>query len=491
MAMLGGYDIDRLLDALRLQESGGNNNAVSRAGARGAYQFMPSTWKDPGYGVTPQAGGSWDAFLKDEALQRKTAQEYLTAMYNQTGDVKAALAAYNGGLGRGLSYKRGGAVPKETADYVPGVLNKYANLGDNRPVSSGGILNALNPISTANAAGASGSYGPVKAGGPGPLELAGKPLESAHAKLPYAAGQYRGAVDGKNLNPMIAAIQEPTLQEPTNIVPTPMQAAINGDNSAPVPEKEKVPFYKSGDYWKRALIGAGAGLSSITNPAGGAVAADLLKQLTDEQSRYSSQQLYDGTVIKMDRTTGDVTVVRPGNEALAKKKQGLPDEATAEKKFHSVSKNLDEMNRNIDTLVHSSDEDLGYLTGTVVSKLPDGPAELSVSGGTAAKLGANYDMLQASGTLSEVAALKEQATTLGQVSNYEDQLFQKAFAPVNKNLSPAEFRKAMIQKKKDIEEMRGIMLRWHQAVYGKTPGPYGTPSSNPSNNNGFTVLGVE
>jgi hypothetical protein len=123
--MLGDFDLERLLDALRWQESRGNNNAVSPAGAKGAYQFMKPTWEDPGYGVPAKAGGTWENFLKDESLQRKTAGEYLTAMHGRTGDVPSALAAYNGGLGRGLAFKRGGGVPAETANYVPSVLDHY------------------------------------------------------------------------------------------------------------------------------------------------------------------------------------------------------------------------------------------------------------------------------------------------------------------------------------------------------------------------------
>lgn len=123
--MLGKYNIERLLDALGMQESGGNNAAVSPAGARGVYQFMRPTWEDPGYGVPARAGGTWEAFLNDTTLQREQARKYLKAMYDRTGSVPAALAAYNGGLKRGLAYKAGQPVPEETRKYVPGVLGRY------------------------------------------------------------------------------------------------------------------------------------------------------------------------------------------------------------------------------------------------------------------------------------------------------------------------------------------------------------------------------
>lgn len=47
-------DIERLLDAIRMQESRGDQTAVSPAGARTAYGIMPSTAAKPGYGVQPR-----------------------------------------------------------------------------------------------------------------------------------------------------------------------------------------------------------------------------------------------------------------------------------------------------------------------------------------------------------------------------------------------------------------------------------------------------
>lgn len=135
--MLGKYNIERLLDALGMQESGGNNAAVSPAGARGVYQFMRPTWEDPGYGVPARAGGTWEAFLNDTTLQREQARRYLKAMYDRTGSVPAALAAYNGGLKRGLAYKAGQPVPEETRKYVPGVLGRYLK-GQSLPGSTPG-----------------------------------------------------------------------------------------------------------------------------------------------------------------------------------------------------------------------------------------------------------------------------------------------------------------------------------------------------------------
>jgi len=117
--------IDDLLDAIRQAESGGNNKAVSSAGAKGPYQFMPATARE--FGLKGD-----DVF--DPILSRAAAKEKVNGLLDQYGgDTPMAIAAYN--LGQGNLRKVGGdynRVP-ETKNYV----NK--------------VLNLLNPISTAKA----------------------------------------------------------------------------------------------------------------------------------------------------------------------------------------------------------------------------------------------------------------------------------------------------------------------------------------------------
>jgi hypothetical protein len=91
----GGIDIDALLDSLMMAESGGNPRAVSNAGAEGAYQIMPATAAQPGFGVSPMEGSRFDP-----EASRKFAKQYLQAMLDRyNGDVEAALVAYNAGPG--------------------------------------------------------------------------------------------------------------------------------------------------------------------------------------------------------------------------------------------------------------------------------------------------------------------------------------------------------------------------------------------------------
>jgi hypothetical protein len=81
------------LPALVQQESGGNPNAVSPVGARGAFQIMPDTAANPGYGITPIA--DWNN--ASQAEQREFAIQYLTKGIEKGGSLAAGLAFYNGG----------------------------------------------------------------------------------------------------------------------------------------------------------------------------------------------------------------------------------------------------------------------------------------------------------------------------------------------------------------------------------------------------------
>jgi membrane-bound lytic murein transglycosylase D len=107
-------------------ESGFHPLAVSRAGARGMWQFMGSRAK--GYGL----GRSWwvDDRQDPEKATRAAAQ-HLKDLYNQFGDWYLAMAAYNSGPGTVQSavkrtgyadfwelYRRN-VLPRETRNYVP------------------------------------------------------------------------------------------------------------------------------------------------------------------------------------------------------------------------------------------------------------------------------------------------------------------------------------------------------------------------------------
>ena len=107
-------------------ESGFHPLAVSRAGARGMWQFMGS--RAAGYGLERSW---WIDDRQDPEKATRAAAHHLKDLYNQFGDWYLAMAAYNSGPGTVQSavkrtgyadfwelYRRN-VLPKETRNYVP------------------------------------------------------------------------------------------------------------------------------------------------------------------------------------------------------------------------------------------------------------------------------------------------------------------------------------------------------------------------------------
>lgn len=108
------YQVDpRLVAAVAQTESGGNQEAVSPAGAVGVMQLMPETAE--GLGVNP--------YDKRQNIEGGT--KYLRQMMDTFGgDVQKAVAAYNAGPQAVKEYN--GIPPyRETQDYVNKVLDIY------------------------------------------------------------------------------------------------------------------------------------------------------------------------------------------------------------------------------------------------------------------------------------------------------------------------------------------------------------------------------
>jgi hypothetical protein len=133
-------NMDNLLDALMIAESGGNPRAVSRAGAEGAYQIMPSTAEQPGFGVPPMEGSRFDP-----EASRGFARQYLQAMIDRyDGDVEAALIAYNAGAGNADKFVAAGrdydVLPQtmQTQPYVDKIMGQLEKEGRRRDIQLGG-----------------------------------------------------------------------------------------------------------------------------------------------------------------------------------------------------------------------------------------------------------------------------------------------------------------------------------------------------------------
>ena len=108
------YAVDpKLVSAVAEVESGGDQNAVSPAGAVGVMQLMPDT--AAGLGINPY----------DMKSNVEGGAKYLREMLDTfDGDVKKAVAAYNAGPN---AVKASGGVPPyaETQNYVTSVLDLY------------------------------------------------------------------------------------------------------------------------------------------------------------------------------------------------------------------------------------------------------------------------------------------------------------------------------------------------------------------------------
>lgn len=97
--ILAGYGIPRELKYLAVIESNLQHSALSWAGARGPWQFMPETARQLGLVVNAQRDERTDYYKSTHAAAR-----YLKMLYDQLGgDWLLVIAGYNGGPGKVLS----------------------------------------------------------------------------------------------------------------------------------------------------------------------------------------------------------------------------------------------------------------------------------------------------------------------------------------------------------------------------------------------------
>lgn len=116
------------LKYLAIQESALNQNAVSRAGATGLWQFMKGTAQMMGLKVTSYVDYRRDPYKASDAACR-----YLKRLHNKYGDWLLVIAAYNCGPGNvNKAMRRSGRrtywgiykyLPRETRGYVPAYIS--------------------------------------------------------------------------------------------------------------------------------------------------------------------------------------------------------------------------------------------------------------------------------------------------------------------------------------------------------------------------------
>jgi membrane-bound lytic murein transglycosylase D len=121
------YGVPADLKYLSVVESALNPKAVSRVGATGLWQFMPSTGSEYGLRTNSAVEDRSNPVKSTDAAAR-----HLRDLYKQFDDWALALAAYNSGAGRvNAAIKRSGSrnfwklqrfLPLETRNYVPAFI---------------------------------------------------------------------------------------------------------------------------------------------------------------------------------------------------------------------------------------------------------------------------------------------------------------------------------------------------------------------------------
>ncbi|MFN4012872.1 MAG: transglycosylase SLT domain-containing protein [Aquificaceae bacterium] len=115
------HNLPEELAFLPVIESGFNNFAISKAGAAGLWQFIPSTARRYGLRVDQYVDERFDVVKATDAAMR-----YLKDLYSMFGSWELALAAYN--CGENCVSRRAGGMdfwtsqrflPEETRNYVP------------------------------------------------------------------------------------------------------------------------------------------------------------------------------------------------------------------------------------------------------------------------------------------------------------------------------------------------------------------------------------
>lgn len=128
LSKLSDAELDKMIADAKVNqiESGGAPDTARgivnpKSGARGNMQVLPTTAKDPGFGVKPSNGTPAD--------DARMGREYRAALEKHYGNPDMAAIAYNWGPGKADAWMKAGAdiskLPTETLDY----LIKYKQLG--------------------------------------------------------------------------------------------------------------------------------------------------------------------------------------------------------------------------------------------------------------------------------------------------------------------------------------------------------------------------
>ncbi|EET4562891.1 lytic transglycosylase domain-containing protein [Escherichia coli] len=130
---------ENMMSAIAQKESGWNPNAISKAGAKGLFQFIPETAK--AYGLVGN-----DIF--DPVKSAHAAARYLTdSMKRYGGDIAKVLAQYNGGnaaVGKDNTLR----LRTETIDYLLKLMAQIPAMREQRPMLEGKLRNAQQALAS-------------------------------------------------------------------------------------------------------------------------------------------------------------------------------------------------------------------------------------------------------------------------------------------------------------------------------------------------------
>jgi soluble lytic murein transglycosylase-like protein len=142
-----------LSDAMVSVESSGNTNAVSKKGATGLMQVLPSTAMKPGFGMPDifefakfsgeKTAANAQSLLKNPEIGKPYGDLYMQKMLDRyNGNLEHALIAYNWGPGNADKWLKQGAdkskLPEETRNYIKKIDKLLGN--ETTPYASGGMI---------------------------------------------------------------------------------------------------------------------------------------------------------------------------------------------------------------------------------------------------------------------------------------------------------------------------------------------------------------
>lgn len=300
------YNVDpRLLMAVAWQESNGDPNARSPAGAQGLMQLMPATAKT--LGVNP-----YDPVQAIDGGARVLAQNL-----DRYGNVPDALRAYNAGTDQSHWNN------KETLAYVPGVAAKFAALPAFQPapvagdqaapsaVSQAGPVTASGGVQVADSGQVANDASPPDAFGARYGSLVGGAPAKASTSAPSADafGARYGALlkpDASGASPAAAASQ------PTSAASASNAGSTLGDVGRGIAQgyKDVAQTAAQGLAWAGRQAAAIPGVQTAADATGLPQAwGDMLNRMDADRQAFDASN--PGTAAQIGRVVGQMAATAP------------------------------------------------------------------------------------------------------------------------------------------------------------------------------------